>query len=83
LPETLSSAELIVDYLSEVDRLREFAFNSITSDSMLTKYISAPNGEQQLVNLLLETLIEASDYRGRAAAILKILSGEGTPRFII
>lgn len=83
LPETLSSAELIIDYLSEVDRLRELAFKSIADDSVLTKYISAPNGEQQLVNLLLETLVEASDYRGRAAATIKILSGEGTPRFII
>ena len=83
LPETLSSAELIIDYLSEVDRLRELAFNSIANDTVLTKYVSAPNGEQQLVNLLLETLVEASDYRGRAVATIKILSGEGTPRFII
>ena len=83
LPETLSNAELIVEYLSEVDRVRELAFKSIASDSVLTKYISTPNGEQQLVNLLLETLVEASDYRGRAAATVKILSSGGTPRFII
>jgi hypothetical protein len=74
---------LIVDYLSEVDRLRQLAFNSITDDSALTKYISAPAGERQLVNVLLETLVEASDYRGRAVATVKILSGEGAARFII
>ena len=83
LPETLSNSDLIVDYLTEVERLRELAFNSISDDGVLTKYISAPNGEQQLVNLLLETLVRASDYHGRAVATIKMLSGEGTPRFII
>jgi hypothetical protein len=83
LPETLSNSDLIVDYLSEVDRLRQLAFNSITGDRALTKYISALAGERQLVNVLLETLVEASDYRGRAVATIKILSGEGAARFII
>ena len=83
LPETLSNSDLIVDYLSEVDRLRQLAFTSITGDSALTKYIAAPSGERQLVNLLLETLVEAGDYRGRAVATIKILSGEGAARFII
>ncbi len=83
LPETLSNSDLIVDYLSEVDRLRQLAFNSITDDRALTKYISAPVGERQLVNVLLETLVEAGDYRGRAVATIKILSGEGAARFII
>jgi len=83
LPETLANSELIVDYLCEVDRLRQLAFNSITDDNALTKYISAPAGERQLVHVLLETLVEASDYRGRAVATIKILSGEGAARFII
>ena len=83
LPETLSNSELIVDYLSEVDRLRQLAFNSIADDSALTKYISAPVGERQLVNVLLETLVEAGDYRGRAVGTIKILSDEGAARFII
>ena len=68
LPETLSSTDLIIEYLSEVDLARQRAFNSIRDDSALTKYISAPAGEQLLVNLLLETLVKASDYRGRAVA---------------
>lgn len=83
LPETLSNSDLIVDYLSEVDRLRQLAFSSITGDNALSKYISAPAGERQLVNVLLETLVEASDYRGRAVATIKILSSEGAARFII
>jgi hypothetical protein len=83
LPETLSNGDLIVDYLSEVDRLQQRAFNSIGDDSALTRYVSTPAGERPLVELLLETLLRSSDQRGRAVATIKILSGEGTPRFII
>ena len=78
LPETLSSPERIIEYLSEVDLARQRAFNSIRDDSVLTKYISAPTGEQQLVNLLLGTLVKAGDYRGRAVASVKLFSSEGT-----
>ena len=74
LPETLSTPELISDYLSEVDAVRQRAFNSIASDRELTKYISGPSGEpQQLFALLMETLVKASDYHGRAVATLKFL----------
>jgi len=83
LPETLSNPERIIEYLSEVDLARQRAFNSIRDDTELTKYISAPTGEQLLVNLLLDTLVKAGEYRGRAVATSKLLSGEGTPGFII
>lgn len=84
LPETLSNADLISEYLSEVDLARQRAFNSMLDDSALSKYISVPSGEPRLlVSLLLETLVSASDYRGRAVATSKILSGEGAPGFII
>jgi hypothetical protein len=84
LPETLSSPELVVDYLSEVDLARQRAFNSIRDDTALSKYISVPSGEPRpLVGLLLEALVKAGDYRGRAVATLKILSGEGAHGFII
>lgn len=69
LPETLSTPELLTEYLSEVDAARARAFKSIASDRDLTKYISGPSGEpQQLFALLLETLMKASDYHGRALA---------------
>lgn len=84
LPETLSSGCLVIEYLSEVDLARQRAFSSIPDDSVLSKYISAPSGAPRLlVNLLLETLVIASDYRGRAVATSKILSGEGGQGFII
>lgn len=71
LPETLSSADLIIEYLSEVDLARQQAFNSILDDSALSKYISVPSGEPRLLfSVLLETLVSASDYRGRAKVSL-------------
>ena len=84
LPETLSTVNLIIEYLSEVDLARRRAFDSIVDDSALSKYISVPSGEpRSLVSLLLETLVTAGDYRGRALATSNILFGEGAPGFII
>ena len=65
LPETLSNADRVIEYLSEVDLARERAFNSI-DDRALTKYISVPSGESRmLISVLLDTLVRASEYRGR------------------
>ena len=44
LPETLSNADRVVEYLSEVDLARARAFNSIRDDGALIKYISPPTG---------------------------------------
>jgi hypothetical protein len=67
LPETLSNPELIIEYLVEVDNLRRRAFDSIIDDSVLTRYISVPGGESRLlISVLLETLVRAGDFRGRA-----------------
>lgn len=69
LPETLSNAERIIEYLSEVDVARQRAFSSILDDNALSKYISAPSGEPRLlISLLVETLARANDYRGRVLA---------------
>ena len=69
LPETLATAESIVEYLSEVDSTRQRFFKSIQGDADLNRYVPVPSGEQQtLIELLLGTLVSASDYRGRALA---------------
>ena len=66
LPETLSNADRVVEYLDEVDLARQRAFSSIDDDA-LTKLISVPSGESRvLISLLLETLVKASELRGRA-----------------
>jgi hypothetical protein len=84
LPETLSTADRVAEYLSEVDVARQRAFTSIDDDSALTKYISVPSAEPRLlVSVLVETLVTASDYRGRAVATSKILFGDSATGFII
>ena len=68
LPETLSNADRIIEYLSEVDLARQRAFDAIDDDGALVKYISVPSGEsRQLISVLLETLVKASDFKGRAS----------------
>jgi len=67
LPETLSNADRVVEYLSEVDLARARAFDAM-DDAALTKYVSVPSGESKmLISLLLETLVRASEFRGRAS----------------
>lgn len=84
LPESLSTAELVTEYLAEVDAARASVFKSIRSDRELTKFISGPSGEpQQLFGLLVDTLMKASDYHGRSIATLKMLFGESGQRGII
>jgi hypothetical protein len=66
LAETLSNADRVVDYLSEVNLARERAFDAI-DDAALTKYIAMPSGEPKLlISLLLETLVRASELYGRS-----------------
>lgn len=78
LPETLSTADRIIEYLSEVDLARQRAFASIVDDSALGKYVSVPSGEPRLlISLLLETLVTAGDYRGRAHATSFALRDRG------
>ena len=73
LPETLSTPQSIVAHLSEVDSLRQRVFASIESDGALSKLVAVPSGEPKvLVELLIETLVRACDYRGRAVATLKM-----------
>ena len=72
LPETLSSAELVNEYLSEVDAARERAFASIAGDHELTRNILGPWDEpRSLFAVLVAALVKASDYHGRAVATLK------------
>lgn len=70
LPETLRTSESIFDYLSEVDSTRQRFFESIQGDTDLKRYVPLPSGETKtLIELLVETLVRASDYRGRARVL--------------
>lgn len=85
LPEALSTPDLILAYLREVESTQLAAFRSFKNDdTALTKLIAVPSGIPcTLLELLLSTLSRASDYRGRAVATLKIFSDVGAPGFII
>ena len=84
LPETLSTAARIREYLDEVQTLKKRAFASFVDDGILLKFIAIPSGNScRLMELLLTTLLRASDYRGRAAATLKMLFDGDATRFII
>jgi hypothetical protein len=73
LPETLSTPELVIEHLSEVDGLRQRFFSSI-NDEALSKFVSVPSGEPRvLVELLHETLVRASDIHKEAQRTQKEL----------
>jgi hypothetical protein len=77
LPETLTTTDRLLQYLSEVDAVRQRAIDSIAFDEDLSKYVSVPSGEEQpLFALLLETLVKATEHYGRALTARKMLSGE-------
>ena len=80
LPEKLSLRTDITRYLDEVEetRIRGFAF--IASDSALLTQIPAPETLLPLNTILLETLLSASHYQGRAFAVFQMLSDEKLPR---
>ncbi len=75
LPETLTSPQLILEYLAEVDATRERAFQSFKSDHDLSMLISLPSGESQtLASLLLQTLVRACLFQGQASVTARLLS---------
>ena len=68
LPETLSTPEKVADYLDEVEATRKRGFELFQSDDDLLKEIMAPAGATHLQALLLDTLVRARHYLGRAKA---------------
>jgi hypothetical protein len=80
LPEKLSHREDIIRYLDEVEETRKRGFEFIASDSALLTQIPAPETLLPLNTILLETLMSASHYQGRAFAVFQMLSDEKLPR---
>jgi len=66
LPETLSSREKIIEYLTEVENLRRQAFARIREDSELFRVIALPSEQtSSLLVVLLETLVNARSLNYR------------------
>lgn len=77
LPETLSTLEKVVDYLSEVEVTRKRGFALLNSDEDLMKEIMAPGGVTRLQALLLDTLVRARHYLDSARATFELLRADG------
>jgi hypothetical protein len=81
LPETLSTPARVHDYLNEVEATRRRGFALLTTDEDLRKEIALPSGKMQtLCALLLETLVRAAHYQGRAFASFRLISDLRLPQ---
>ncbi|PYS99115.1 MAG: hypothetical protein DMF63_13680 [Acidobacteria bacterium] len=80
LPEKLSTPELVIEYLNEVEATRVGAFKFFGSDDDLRKQILAPEYLRTIFDLLLETVARAEHYQGRAFALFRVMSDEKLPR---
>lgn len=81
LPESLPTASHVENYLSEVEETRLRAFNLFRGDADILKEIATPSGEPRtLLSLVLETLVRAAHFQGRAFATFRIFSQTHLPR---
>jgi hypothetical protein len=80
LPEKLNSTSLVAEYLDEVERTRKKGLAFLSSDVDLHKQMPAPSEIKPIFEILLDTLLRAEHYQGRAAAVVQYFSDEKLPR---
>lgn len=80
LPEKLNTTSLVAGYLEEVENTRQKGLAFVTSDGDLHKQMPAPSEIKPIFEILLDTLIRAEHYQGRAAAVLQYFTDEKLPR---
>ena len=73
LPETLNTPAKVLEYLSEVESLRNRAFSAFQNDADLSKEIMTPAGTKQIFPFLLDTLNRARHHQQRAFTALESL----------
>jgi hypothetical protein len=76
LPEELSTGELILNYLNEVEETRKRGFSLFQSDEDLRREMPAPEKLKTIFALLLETIARAENFQGRAVAVFREFSEE-------
>ena len=76
LPEQLSTNQLILEYLEEVEAARQKGFAFFHTDEDLKKSLPAPVKIVSLFELLLETVSVAENYQGRAVHVFQQFSQE-------
>lgn len=74
LPEALFSNDLILNYLEEVEQTRRAGFVLFASDEDLKRELPAPEKLKTLFELLLDTLVKAENFQGRAIAVFQMFS---------
>ncbi|MCA1623758.1 MAG: hypothetical protein LC768_05800 [Acidobacteria bacterium] len=80
LPETLSTTDLILEYLAEVEETRQKGFTLFHSDADLRRELPAPETLKTIFALLIETLARAEHFQGRAFAVFQVFSEEKLPK---
>jgi len=80
LPEKLSTTDSVLEYLAEVEETRRRGFSLFQSDADLQREIPAPEKLQSIFEILLETVVRAEHFQGRAFAVFQMLSNEKLPR---
>lgn len=76
LPETLSTNDLILRHLAEIEETRRRGFSLFQTDEDLRREIAAPEKLKSLFEVLLETIARAENYQGRAAAVFQLLAAK-------
>ncbi len=76
LPEQLSTNELILEYLAEVEATRQKGYAFFASDEDLKREIPAPVKIKSIFEILLETTARAENFQGRAIAVFRMFSDE-------
>ena len=76
LPETLNTPAKVVEYLNEVEAVRNRAFSAFKDDVELSKEIMTPAGPKQLLPFLLDTLKRARHHQQRALKVFEALTTE-------
>lgn len=80
LPEALPTPEAVLVYLDEVAAVRDKGFAFFTDDRDLTKSIPAPEKLKPLSAILIDSLLRAEHFLGRAYGVLGTIPEVKIPR---
>ena len=80
LPEELSTTNLMLDYLAEVEETRQKGFSLFASDEDLRREMPAPEKLKSIFEILLESVSRAEHFQGRAFAVFQMFSDDKLPR---
>ncbi len=80
LAEELSTVNLILEYLAEVEETRRRGLSLITTDEDLQREMPAPEKLKTIFEILLDTIARAENFQGRAFATFQMFSDEKLPR---